>query len=129
MADFVEVDAGNWEQVVSKSDKLTIVYFWHEQCPWCLRFAPILDEVAEEYRGRMNFTKLNILRDQSNQEIASSYGVMSTPVLMFFCGRRPVGQIVGLMTKEDLEKGLNDILGRYRQCLVQSTELRPSYVV
>ncbi len=97
--------------------------------PWCLRFTPIVNEVAEEYRGKVKFVKLNMLEDPSNGEIAGNYGVMSTPTLMFFCSGRPTGQTIGMMSKEDLEKALNDMLGRYRTCLVQSTQFKPSYVV
>jgi len=72
---------------------------------------------------------MNVLEAPTNQEIASDFGVMSTPTLLFLCKGRPVGQIVGFTSKIELESGLNDILGRYRQCLSQSTELRPAYIV
>jgi len=124
-----DVDAHNWEQEITKSSILSVVYFWHEQCPWCLRFTPILDEVAREYEGRIKFAKLNILADPLNKEIADNFGIMSTPTLLFLCKGRPVGQVVGLQSKEDLERGLNDILARHMACLTQSTELRPAYVV
>jgi len=123
------VDATNWEQDITKSPILTVVYFWHEQCPWCFRFTPILDEVAEEFRGKIKFAKLNVLASSTNEEIANNFGIMSTPTLLFLCKGRPVGQAVGLMSKEDLERGLNDMLARYRGCLSQSTELRPAYIV
>jgi thioredoxin 1 len=129
MESVVDVSAANWDQEVAKSTILTAVYFWHDQCPWCLRFAPVVDEVSEEYRGKVKFVKLNILADVTNQEIANNYGVMSTPTLMFFCSGRPTGQTVGMMSKDDLGKALIDILGRYRTCLAQSTQLRPSYIV
>jgi thioredoxin 1 len=124
-----DVHADNWKREVSESSILTVVYFWHDQCLWCLRLSPILDEVAEEFRGKMKFCRLNVLENPANQEIASDHGVMSTPTLLFLCKGRPVGQIVGLVSKEDLQRGLSDILGRYQQCISQSTELRPSYVV
>jgi thioredoxin 1 len=85
--------------------------------------------MAEEFRGQIRFLKLNILENQASQELASSYGIMSTPTLLFLCRGRPVGQIVGFSSKEDLRRGLNDIHGRYRECISQSTELRPTYVV
>jgi thioredoxin 1 len=125
----VDVDAGSWQREVSESSVLTAVYFWHEQCPWCFRFGPILDEVAGGFRGRIRFLRLNVLASPLNQEVASGYGVMSTPTLLFLCRGRPVGQIVGLVSGEDLERGLRDILGRYQECLSRSSELRPSYVV
>jgi thioredoxin 1 len=124
-----DVKVSNWEPEIAKSPILTIVYFWHERCPWCFRFNPILEEVAEQYRGKIKFAKLNVLASPSNQEIANNFGVMSTPTLLFLCSGRPVGQAVGLMSKGDLEKGLNGMLARYKGCLSQSTELRPAYVV
>ena len=123
-----EIDAENWEQEITKSAILTTVYFWHDQCPWCDRFTPVIDEVVREYKGKIKFARLNILANPLNQEIANNFGVMSTPTLLFLCGGRPIGQIVGLQSKEDLERGLNDILSRYASCLAQSTVLRPAYV-
>jgi thioredoxin 1 len=125
----VEVNFSNWQQEVSKSSILTVVYFWHNQCPWCFRLSPIIDEVSREFSGKIKFVKLNILEDPANQEIASNYGVMSTPTLMFFCSGRPTGQVVGFMSEKDLRRVLNDMLGKYRTCLLQSTELRPAYIV
>ena len=124
-----EVDARNWDQEISKSTILTVVYFWHEQCPWCHRFAPVIAEVSREYANKIKFARLNILADPLNQEIASNFGILSTPTLLFLCRGRPVGQVVGLQSKEDLERGLNDILSRYASCLAQSTALKPAYVV
>ena len=124
-----DVDAANWKQEISSSDKLTAVYFWHNQCPWCFRFAPIFEEARLRYGDRIKFVRLNILENPTNQEIASAYGVMSTPSIMFFCHGRAVGQVVGAMPKEQLEKVLDDMLARYNQCLTQSTELRPAYIV
>jgi thioredoxin 1 len=124
-----DVDASNWADEVSKSAVLTVVYFWHKQCPWCARLNPIFGEITEEFRGKIRFLKLNVLENVASQELASNFGVMSTPTLLFLCKGRPVGEIVGFASKGDLERGLNDILGRYRQCLSQSTELRPAYIV
>ena len=97
--------------------------------PWCLRLSPIVNEITEEFKGRIRFFKMNVLESPANQEIANNFGIMSTPTLLFLCKGRPVSQIVGFTSKEDLKRGLNDMLGRYQQCLSQSTELRPAYVV
>ncbi|HVP26140.1 MAG TPA: thioredoxin domain-containing protein [Candidatus Bathyarchaeia archaeon] len=128
MENVAEVNVNNWQQEVSKSSILTVIYFWHNQCHWCFRLTPIIDKVSHEFSGKVKFVKLNILEDQTNQEIANNYGVMSTPTLMFFCSGRPAGQIVGFMSEEDLKRLLNDMLGKYRTCLLQSTELR-AYIV
>lgn len=124
-----EVNAGNWQQEVSQSTMLTVVYFWHNQCPWCLRLNPIFNEITEEYGGKIKFAKLNVLENPANQEMASNFGIMSTPTLLFLCSGRPVEQIVGFMSREDLERAMEDMLLRHRQCISQSTELRPAYIV
>src|SRR3972149_7314594 len=123
----VEADSSNWIQVL-KSDMLTVVYFWHEQCPWCIRLSPIFNEVTEEYEEKIKFAKLNILETPENRELALNNGVMGTPTLMFFCQGRSIGQTVSFMSKEDLRKVLDDMLGRYMNCIKQSTDLR-NYVV
>ena len=124
----MELNFSNWEKEVSRSEMLTLVYFWHQRCPWCTQLNPVFNEIVEEYVGKIKFAKLNVLESPTNQEIASNLGVMSTPTLMFFCSGRPISQIIGLMSKEDLEKTLDDMLGRYRTCLRQSSDLR-NYVV
>jgi thioredoxin 1 len=124
----VEANSSNWNQEILKSSMLTAVYFWHERCPWCIRLNPIFNEIVEEYDGKINFAKLNVLESSENQELATSQGVMGTPTLMFFCQGRPLGQTVSFMPIEELEKVLEDMLGRYKYCLMQSSDLR-NYVV
>jgi len=119
-----DVNANNWEQEVLQSDVLTVVDFWHDRCPWCLMLDPIFNAVAEEYKGKVKFAKLNVLENPDNREIAISYGVMGTPTLLFFCAGRPVGGVVGSMSRERLKKILDDMLERHRECVRQSTELK-----
>jgi thioredoxin 1 len=129
LVNYIEVNSANWNEEISKSEILTLVYFWHDACTWCLRLNPIFNEITEEYKGRMKFAKLNVLANEPNREIASNYGVMSTPTFVFFCHSKPVGLTVGFMQKDQLEKVLEDMLQRYAKCLVQSTDLRPFYIV
>jgi len=124
MGSVLEVKASNWEREVLQSDVLTVVDFWHDRCPWCIRLNPIFDEVAGEYKGRVKFAKLNILESPDNQKIAIDYGVMSTPTLLFFCEGRPVEGSVGFMPKENLKKILDDVMKRHRECVKQSTEIK-----
>jgi thioredoxin-like negative regulator of GroEL len=129
MGNVIEVDSDNWKETVLRSDILTVAYFWHNQCSWCIRLNPIFNEIAEKYEGRMRFVKLDILKTSGNQALASGYGVMGTPTFMFFCHGRSVGQAVGFMPREQLDELLADMLQRYRMCLMQSTELKPFYIV
>lgn len=124
MESVLEADASNWEQEVLQSDMLTIVDFWHHRCPWCIKLNPIFNEVAEEYKDKIKFVKLNVLENPNNQQVAIQHGIMSTPTLMFFCEGRPVGQALGFMPKKHLKKLIDDMLEKHRECINQSTELK-----
>ena len=128
MANYIDADTTNWTNEVLKSDMLTLVYFWHDTCPWCIRLNPIFNEITEEYRGKLKFVKLNVLSEPENRELTSNLGVMGTPTLMFFCQGRSLGQTVSYMPKEDLKKALDDMLGQYNRCIMQSSDIR-NYVV
>jgi thioredoxin-like negative regulator of GroEL len=128
MTNYIDADTTNWTSEVLKSDMLTLVYFWHDTCPWCIRLNPIFNEITEEYRGKLKFVKLNVLSKPENRELASNLGVMGTPTLMFFCQGRSLGQTVSYMPKEDLKKVLDDMLERYNRCIMQSSDIR-NYVV
>jgi len=124
MGNILEVNVETWEQQVLQSDKLTVVDFWHDQCLWCRKFEPLLEEASEEYKGRIKFAKLNILGSPGDRQIAARYGVMGTPTLVFFCGGRLMELVAGFIPKERLKKTLDDVLEKYKECLAQSTELR-----
>lgn len=124
MESVLEADASNWEQEVLQSDMLTVVDFWHHRCPWCIKLNPIFNEVAEEYKDKIKFVKLNVLENPNNQQVAIQHGIMSTPTLMFFCEGRPVGQALGFMPKKHLKKLIDDMLEKHRECINQSTELK-----
>jgi thioredoxin 1 len=124
MGNVFDVDVSSFEKEVLRSDKLTLLEFWHEKCPWCAKLAPILDEVSEEYKDKVRFVRLNILANPYNKELTSHLGVMSTPTLVFFCKGKALQGISGFMTKIQLEKTVNDMLQRYRECMEQSTEIK-----
>ena len=90
MQSVLDVDGESWEQEVLKHDTLVVVDFWHAQCVWCVRLAPVFAEVASEYQNRVKFAKLNVFEKEANKEIAVKYGVMSTPTMIFFCEGRTV---------------------------------------
>lgn len=120
----VDVNAEDWEREVLQSETLVLVDFWHERCPWCKRLDPIYDEVAEEYKGRVKFAKLNVLSSHENQHIGVEYGVMGTPTLIFYCDGRPVGTAVGFQPKERLKQLVDDMLDKHKECIGRSTELK-----
>jgi len=119
----LEVNSDIWEGEVLKSKGLVIVDFWHEQCPWCMRLAPVFSEVAGEYGGRAKFASLNVFASHENQHIALHLGLMSTPTLVFFCQGKPVVTAIGFQTKDRIKQLIEDALKNYEECAKKSTEL------
>ncbi len=103
----VPIDDGNFEQMVLQAEKPVLVDLWAAWCRPCLMVAPILDELAEEYSGRISFVKVDI--DQ-NPKTAARYGIMSIPTLLIFKNGEPVSHIVGVRPKGELKRSLDAIL-------------------
>jgi len=126
MHSVLDVDSEDWEREILQSDTLVVVDFWHEQCPWCKTLNPIYSEVSEEYKGKVKFAKINVLKSHENQHVAIRYGVMGTPTLVFFCDGRPVEAAVGFQPKERLRQLVDDVISKHRECVKKSTELKIS---
>lgn len=94
----------NFEAEVLKSEKAVLVDFWAPWCSPCRMVAPIVEELADEYVGRIVIGKLNV--DESGP-ISSQYGVMSIPTLGIFKGGKMIDKIVGFRGKPDLVKMLD----------------------
>jgi len=124
MTSVLEVNASNWVQEVLESDVLTLVDFWHDHCPWCLRLNPIFEEVAEEYKGRVKFVKMNALANLENRQLAINLGIMSTPTLVFFCNNRPLEAIIGFKSKDQLKNALDEMIAKHKECVKQSTPFK-----
>ena len=102
-----DITDDQFEQAVLKSSKPVLVDFWATWCRPCTMIAPLLDELAEEYSGRITFTRLDV--DQ-NQKTATQYQIMSIPTLLLFKDGKPIDHIVGLRPKEELKRNLDAAL-------------------
>lgn len=102
-----EVTDATFDSEVLKSDKPVLVDFWAPWCGPCRMVAPIVDELSDEYAGRVKFVKLNT---DDNVRTASQYGIRSIPTLLVFKAGEPVGQIIGFRPKSDLKKRLDAAL-------------------
>lgn len=107
MSKTVVVDERNFEQVVLKAATPVLVDFWATWCGPCKMVAPVVDELSEEYAGKMVFGKVDV--DQ-NQSVASRYGIMSIPTLLIFKDGKPVTNMVGFRPKDQLKKSLDAAL-------------------
>ncbi len=104
----VEITDTNFQTEVLKSDKPVLLDFWAEWCGPCKMIAPVVEELAKEYDGKLKVGKMDV---DSNQQTSMQYGVRSIPTLLIFKGGRVVDQLVGAVPKkvlaEKITKHLN----------------------
>lgn len=99
MAKPIEVTDQTFDELVLKAGLPTVVDFWAVWCGPCKMIAPVLEEIADEYEGRLQVAKLNV---DYNNEMAMRYGVMSIPTLILFKNGQAVERLVGFMPKAKL---------------------------
>jgi thioredoxin 1 len=103
MSNVIAVNDASFEAEVEKSDGLTIVDFWATWCGPCRMIAPILDQLAVEYEGKVKVAKVDV---DANIKTGSRFNVRSIPMLLFFKGGKVVDQIIGAVPKSHIESKL-----------------------
>jgi thioredoxin 1 len=103
----VEVNDSNFDQMVLQAKTPVLVDFWAAWCGPCRMVAPLVEELAGEYEGKVTMVKLNV---DENPQIASQYGIMSIPTLLIFKNGAPVSNIVGFRPKAELQRSLDAVL-------------------
>jgi len=105
-ANIIATTKENFAAEVLQSPIPVLVDFWAEWCGPCKMIGPILDELAEEYQGRVKIVKVNI---DDEQALAAEYGVRAVPTLLLFSQGQVADQIVGLRSKRDLKSSFERV--------------------
>ena len=98
----------NFDKEVLQSSIPVMVDFWAEWCGPCRMLAPIVEEVAKEFNGKLKVGKLNV---DDNPKSASRYNVMSIPTLVFFKQGKENARSIGVIPKSDVKRRVEVLLG------------------
>lgn len=97
-----------FEKEVIESEIPVFVDFWAPWCGPCRMVAPIVEELASEYQGRVKFVKMNV---DENPQVAGAMGIRSIPTLVIFKGREVADYRIGAVPAEDLRRMIDKALG------------------
>ncbi|HXG30575.1 MAG TPA: thioredoxin [Thermodesulfobacteriota bacterium] len=106
-AGIVELSDSTFESEVLKSDTPVLVDFWAPWCGPCRMIAPVVEEIAASYNGRLKVGKLNV---DDNQEVTMRYRIRSIPTLILFKDGKAVDQIIGAVPKSEIERIIKKVV-------------------
>jgi thioredoxin 1 len=107
MSNEIEITDANFESEVLQSDIPVLIDFWAPWCGPCRMVAPIVEEIAKEYGGKIKVGKVNT---DNNQKVAAQYGIMSIPTLMLFKDGKEIERIIGAQPKEAITSKIDALL-------------------
>jgi thioredoxin 1 len=107
MAKAIEITEANYQKEVMESTQPVLIDFWAEWCGPCRMVGPVVEELAGEYAGKAKVGKIDV---DNNQNLAQQFGVSSIPTLVVVKGGKVVNGRVGVGSKADLAKMLDEAL-------------------
>jgi len=103
------VDQSSFDKIVLESSKPVLVDFWAPWCGPCRMVSPIVEELAKDYNGKVEFAKVNV--DEA-PFVASKYSIMSIPTIMIFKDGKPMEHVIGFKPKAQFKKLLDVVLAK-----------------
>ena len=103
----IEFTDDNFDTEVLKSNLPVLVDFWAEWCGPCKMIAPIVEEIADDYAGKVKVGKVNV---DFNNQVAMQYGIRGIPALLVFKGGSVANQIVGAVPKNNITQNLDEVI-------------------
>jgi thioredoxin 1 len=105
MSNVINITDQNFEDEVIKSDIPVLIDFWAEWCGPCKILGPVIDDVANDFDGRVKFTKLNI---DENPDNTQKFGIRGIPTILIFKDGSKTATSVGVLSKSELISFLNE---------------------
>jgi thioredoxin 1 len=99
MENVINLDVSNFNEEIKNSNLPVVVDFWATWCGPCRKLSPVIDEIAQEYSGKVKFAKFNI---EDSVEIAKEYSISGIPCLLIFKDGETVERMTGIMPKSTI---------------------------
>ena len=103
----IELSDANFEQEVARATTPILVDMWAAWCGPCRVIAPVVEELAGTYQGKMKMTKLNV---DDFPHLAAQFRIMNIPTLLLFKAGKEVDRIVGVVPKEELARRIEKVI-------------------